>query len=158
MGILPPTWKTLAIHPVVKSGKPVDQIISFRSISLTSCSCKLFERLVHRRLSWLLETYNVFPEQLSGFRRDRTTADAIGDLVMALETAKYGRMSAAPSTACLTQSLYNRSDIVVHKEDFVPLCGDFSLRVLIQVCGATSSTRAMTQGIGARGPSTKTDT
>ena len=42
----PSAWKQSTIIPILKPGKPSDSPSSYRPISLTSCTSKLFERMV----------------------------------------------------------------------------------------------------------------
>ena len=51
----PSTWKQSTIIPILKPGKPSDSPSSYRPISLTSCTSKLFERMVLGRLTYFLE-------------------------------------------------------------------------------------------------------
>ena len=51
----PSAWKQSTIIPILKSGKPSDSPSSYRPISLTSCTSKLFERMVLGRLTYFLE-------------------------------------------------------------------------------------------------------
>ena len=70
-------WKTSSIIPIHKMGKPLDSPASFRSISLTSCVSKLFERIILSRLLFFLESNSIlFPRQ-AGFRPGRSTLDQI---------------------------------------------------------------------------------
>ena len=73
----PSAWKASSIFPVLKSGKPTDAPTSFRPISLTSCASKLFERLVHARLSYFVESRNLLSPLQAGFRPGRSTLDQI---------------------------------------------------------------------------------
>ena len=45
----PTNWKTALIIPILKPGKIASDPKSYRPISLTSCICKTFERMVNRR-------------------------------------------------------------------------------------------------------------
>ena len=47
----PSAWKQSTIIPILKPGKPSDSPSSYRPISLTSCTSKLFERMVLERLT-----------------------------------------------------------------------------------------------------------
>ncbi|KAG0413180.1 hypothetical protein HPB47_009678 [Ixodes persulcatus] len=85
---LPADWKKATVVPLLKPGKPSDQPNSYRPIALTSCVGKLFERIILCRLVHHLETVGALPECYAGFRRGRCTADAIADLVTALEDGK----------------------------------------------------------------------
>lgn len=53
-GKFPNNWKKALVVPILKpQGNPTSPD-SFRPISLTSCMCKLFERMVNRKLMWYL--------------------------------------------------------------------------------------------------------
>ena len=51
-GELPSSWKIAIIKPLLKKGKPAEDISSYRPISLTSCLGKLAERMINARLYW----------------------------------------------------------------------------------------------------------
>ncbi|KAM7305321.1 hypothetical protein ISCGN_015218 [Ixodes scapularis] len=73
---------------LLKSGRPADDLSSYRPISLTSCFGKLLERMVLPRLNYHLEAVDALPDCFSGFRRQRSTADSIADLTTTMEEAK----------------------------------------------------------------------
>ena len=54
-GTIPKEWKTSVILPILKPGKDASNPRSYRPISLTSCICKLFERMVNARLEWSMQ-------------------------------------------------------------------------------------------------------
>ena len=58
-------------------GKPLDSPASFRSISLTSCVSKLFERIILSRLLFFLESNSILSPRQAGFRPGRSTLDQI---------------------------------------------------------------------------------
>ena len=43
------------IVPILKSGKPATELSSFRPVSLTSCLGKWLERVIEKRLRFVLE-------------------------------------------------------------------------------------------------------
>lgn len=86
--MIPEDWRPSVVHPILKSGKLPEPELSIRPISLASCVDMLIERLVHRQLMWLLEHHEDLPCELSGFRRVRSTADAVRDLIIDLDAAK----------------------------------------------------------------------
>lgn len=87
-GVVPESWKISRIIPVLKPGKSPLDITSFRPIALSSCICKVMERMILGRLEWFLEERNIYPESMSGFRRGRNSVDGVIDLVSSVEQAK----------------------------------------------------------------------
>ncbi|WP_143558918.1 reverse transcriptase domain-containing protein, partial [Solemya velum gill symbiont] len=60
---------------IAKPGKDSTQANSYRPISLTSCLCKTFERMINSRLVWTLESQNLLSPLQCGFRKRRSTVD-----------------------------------------------------------------------------------
>ena len=73
----PSTWKQSTIIPILKPEKPFDSISSYRPISLTSCTSKLFERMVLGRLTYFLEQQDILSPMQAGFRPGRSTVDQV---------------------------------------------------------------------------------
>ena len=73
----PSIWKTSSIIPIHKMEKPLDFPASFRSISLTSCVSKLFERIILSRLLFFLESNSILSPRQAGFHPGRSTLDQI---------------------------------------------------------------------------------
>lgn len=71
----PKAWKLALVVPVLKPGKPMTDASSYRAISLTSCLCKVLERIVSNRLLWFLNTNNHLNYNQNGFRRGCSTMD-----------------------------------------------------------------------------------
>ena len=63
--------------PILKPGKPSDSPSSYRPISLTSCTSKLFERMVLGQLTYFLEQQGTLSPVQAGFRPGRSTVDQI---------------------------------------------------------------------------------
>ena len=78
--LFPESWSVEVKLPILKPGKDPSQPESFRPISLTSCLCKLFERMVNHRLMWFLEKNNILAPQQSGFRKNKSTMDSLSQL------------------------------------------------------------------------------
>jgi hypothetical protein len=74
---IPPQWKQSIIIPLLKPDKPTDDPSSYRPISLTSCLCKVMERILANRIQWLLESKKLINKQQAGFRRGCSTTDHI---------------------------------------------------------------------------------
>ena len=70
-------WKQSTIIPILKPGKPSDSPSSYRPISLTSCTSKLFERMVLRRLTYFFEQQDILSPVQAGFRPVRSTVDQV---------------------------------------------------------------------------------
>ena len=76
-GKIPLEWTKANIIPILKKGKPEDNPSSYRPISLTSCTCKLAERMVLRRLTYFLDENRILCKEQAGFRSHRSTEDQI---------------------------------------------------------------------------------
>ena len=76
-GILPRSWKISIIIPVQKPHKDPLQPSSYRPIALTSCVCKLMEKMINTRLVWHLESKNLLSPNQFGFRKNRSTLDPL---------------------------------------------------------------------------------
>jgi len=72
---LPNTWKTSTVIPIPKPGKDHSDPNNYRPISLTSCICKLCERMINNRLVYYLERNKILSDVQSGFRKQRSTND-----------------------------------------------------------------------------------
>ncbi len=66
-GDFPPSWREAFIFPFVKPGKSGSLPNDYRPIALTSCLCKLLERMVNFRLMWHLESNNPLSPCQFGF-------------------------------------------------------------------------------------------
>lgn len=73
----PKLWTEALVIPILINGKNKNVITNYRPISLTSCLCKLLERMVNRRLVWYLERNQILVDQQYGFRRGRSTMDSV---------------------------------------------------------------------------------
>lgn len=71
----PIEWSKTIIIPIHKKDKPDKNPSSYRPISLINCFCKVFERIVNRRLTWLVEQHNLLSPYQSGCRKNRSTID-----------------------------------------------------------------------------------
>ncbi|GBO18789.1 hypothetical protein AVEN_102122-1 [Araneus ventricosus] len=75
-------WQQAVVIPPLKAGKDPTNPSSYLPIALTSCLCKLFEKIINRRLIHFLETNNLLHRCQSGFQKGRSTLDNL----LALET------------------------------------------------------------------------
>jgi len=76
-GNLPTEWKHAIILPILKPSKDPTIPGSYRPISLTSCLCKVMERMSTDRLQWFVERKNLLTTNQTGFRKGRNTMDQI---------------------------------------------------------------------------------
>ena len=83
----PGAWREAIVVPLLKPGKNGTDPVHYRPISLTSCLCKLMERLVHLRLAWLLESRGILASAQCGFRKSRSTVDHLVTLDTAIRLA-----------------------------------------------------------------------
>lgn len=57
-GQLPEDWKSSLIIPILKPQKDKKLAANYRPISLTNCICKLYEKIISKRLSFFVESKN----------------------------------------------------------------------------------------------------
>ena len=65
------------VVPIPKLGKDTSDPPNYRPIALTSCVCKVMERMVNNRLVWYLERNKIITPTQSGFRKSRSTTDQL---------------------------------------------------------------------------------
>jgi len=76
-GSFPSTWQQAVVLPNPKADKDKTDRNSFRPIALTSCLCKVAERMINDRLVWYLEKNKLITNMQSGFRKQRSTTDQL---------------------------------------------------------------------------------
>ena len=81
-GKLPKNWKVACVIPILKEGKDPMSPDSYRPIALTSCVCKLLERILNKRLMWYLVKNNLIDKAQTGFQKGKSAMDNL----TALET------------------------------------------------------------------------
>ena len=64
---IPRAWKNAIITPILKKGKPPEDLSSYRPISLTSVLGKIAERMINSRLYWWLEKSGTINKNQAGF-------------------------------------------------------------------------------------------
>lgn len=78
-GCFPSSFKKSLVTPVYKNG-PKNSINNYRPISILPAMSKILERIINSRLVTYLEKFNLLSENQYGFRRNRSTADAVANL------------------------------------------------------------------------------
>ncbi|RHW73180.1 reverse transcriptase [Trypanosoma brucei equiperdum] len=74
-GVVPSAWKTGVIIPILKAGKKAEDLDSYRPVTLTSCLCKVMERIIAARLRDTFES-QLTPQE-SGFRPGCSTLEQL---------------------------------------------------------------------------------
>lgn len=77
---LPVDWKRAIMIPILKANMNPQSAENYRPISLTCCTCKLMERMVNKRLSWILEDNELISSYQCGFRPQRSCIDHLARL------------------------------------------------------------------------------
>ncbi|KAJ8980040.1 hypothetical protein NQ317_011941 [Molorchus minor] len=78
---IPTEWQDYIVIPIQKPGKPQEHEDSYRPISLASCVMKTYERLIRNRLEHWAEQNDKLPFNQYGFRRSRSTQEAVSILI-----------------------------------------------------------------------------
>ena len=86
-GELPKKWKLAYIIPILKEGKNPLSPDSYRPIALTSCICKLLERILNRRLVWFLMKNNLIDKSQTGYQKGKCTLDNLTELETEIHNA-----------------------------------------------------------------------
>ena len=86
-GTFPDSWRVATVIPIPKPNKDHSNPLNFRPISLTSCLCKLLEKIINCRLMWYLEKNHCLSNSQSGFRKGRSTTDCLVKLTSDLQEA-----------------------------------------------------------------------
>ena len=74
---VPVLWKTAEVIMIPKPGKPINEVKSYRPISLLPVISKLFEKLFLRRIKKIIEEKQVVPTHQFGFRNKHSTVDQV---------------------------------------------------------------------------------
>ena len=72
---LPSIWKESIVIPILKQRKPKSAIDSYRPIALTSHACKVFEKIILKRVLYFCDKNSIIPNIQAGFRKGRCTTD-----------------------------------------------------------------------------------
>ena len=75
--IFPAAWRNAIVLPFLKPDKAPNLTTSYRPIALTSCLCKLLEKIINVRLVFFLESNQFFSPYQYGFRKNRSTIDSL---------------------------------------------------------------------------------
>ena len=84
---VPQLWKFAEVIMIPKSGKPLNEITSYRPISLLPVLSKLFEKLILRRITPIIEERKLIPNHQFGFRKKHSTIDQVHRIITNIEQA-----------------------------------------------------------------------
>ena len=79
LGYFPDKWSVGLIIPLHKKGD-VNCAENYRGITLLSTLGKLFTRVLNNRLAFWADTYGIYIEAQSGFRKNYSTVDNVFNL------------------------------------------------------------------------------
>ena len=72
---IPQKWKEATIIPIPKPNKDHSDPTNYRPIALTSCVCKVLEKMINNRLQQYLENNKLLTKVQCGFRKSRSIVD-----------------------------------------------------------------------------------
>lgn len=73
----PNAWKTAKVVPILKAGKPAENPMSYRPISLLSNLSKMYEQIIKEKILKVVTDRKIFPNEQFGFRRYHSTAHQV---------------------------------------------------------------------------------
>ena len=78
--VFPDIWSEAIIIPLLKPGKINYDKNSYRPIALTSSICKIFEKIINKRLRNYLEANSILNKSQCGFREKCSTTDCLATI------------------------------------------------------------------------------
>lgn len=90
-GVFPRVWKRQRLVLLPKAGKPPGEPSSYRPICLLDTGGKLLERIIQNRLLPITEGDGGLSSQQFGFRKARSTLDAVNTVVSKAKEALQGK-------------------------------------------------------------------
>ena len=86
-GYFPIQWQHSIVITIPKPGKNHSQSDNYRPIALTSCRCKLMERMINNRLIKYFEMHKVITNTRCGCWRGRSTVENLVGLESVIRVA-----------------------------------------------------------------------
>ena len=78
--VIPKEWKHAIVIPIPKPGKDQTKPDNYRPISLTSCMCKLLEKIINARLNWVFKEKKIITPTQCGSQPGKSTVDSLAQL------------------------------------------------------------------------------
>ena len=110
----PHQWRAATVIPIPKPNKDHTDPLSYRPIALTSCLCKVLERMINTRFIWYLEKSGILDRSQCGFRKHRSTTDHLVSLERYLRDAFARRQQAVGLFFDLGESIWDNLAIWYH--------------------------------------------
>lgn len=110
-GIFPQSFKTTIITPIYKQGDKLS-VANYRPISLTTSFAKVYEKILHKRLTSFFNKHDVLSPTQYGFREGRSTSDAL----LHLTTNIYKHLDASKPCMAVFVDLAKAFDTVDHAQ------------------------------------------
>ena len=156
LGMYPECFKRARVIPIFKSGNPND-VSNFRPISTLTVFNKIFEKILHSRLTRFLSQHNVLTDCQYGFRKKSNTCLAIFNLIFDIIQS----LSNKAYSVCLFLDQRKAFDVII-KNILLPKLNHYGIRNNLLalfdsyltgreqyvVCnGVSSSVRPITTGV-----------
>lgn len=92
--LIPESWKTQCVIPILKPDKLDDDPNSYRPISLASCIGKLCEQMIKMRLDYYVENKNIIPSCQFGFRKGKSAVESFTTYLIDMKNCLLSKSAA----------------------------------------------------------------
>ncbi|CAB0039247.1 unnamed protein product [Trichogramma brassicae] len=106
-GVFPSPWKRQRLVLLSKPGRPPDAPSSYRPLCMLDTAGKILERIICRRLEGYTEAPDGLSDHQHGFRRGRSTVNAIESVTTAAREAVGGARGSRKYCAVVTLDVRN---------------------------------------------------
>ena len=106
----PKTWKKARVIPLFKKGDE-KEMSNYRPISLLPALSKVAEKVMTTQIYKYCELFNLFPKRQYGFRKAKSTNQAVNDLVYEIEKLKQKNATYALVTVDFSKAF----DLIDHE-------------------------------------------
>lgn len=90
-GCFPKVFKKAVVHPIFKNGDK-NNVTNYRPISILPALSKILEKILNNRLINYLESFNLLANNQFGFRRGKSTEEAVSSLTNHVVEKLDGKM------------------------------------------------------------------